>query len=184
MTIPSTRQTTASTWTIDPAHSLVEFSAKHMMFTTVKGRFSGVSGAIVYFGDDVARSSVHVEIDVASIATGDLQRDRHLMSPDFLDVENFPKITFNSRTVKGTRERFVISGDLTIRHTTREVALEAEFQGAGKNPWGKTVEGFSASMEINRKDFGLNWNVALETGGVLISDRIKVTLDVQAVRAD
>ena len=137
MTIPSTRQTTASTWTIDPAHSLVEFSAKHMMFTTVKGRFSGVSGAIVYFGDDVARSSVHVEIDVASIATGDLQRDRHLMSPDFLDVENFPKITFNSRTVKGTRERFVISGDLTISPHHARSCLGGRVPGGGQESVGK-----------------------------------------------
>jgi len=166
---------------IDPAHTLVEFSAKHMMFTTVKGRFSGVSGTILDVADDLTRSSVEVEIDAASIATGDLQRDGHLMSPDFLDVANFPRITFKSRRIEGKRERFRVIGDLTIRGKTGEVALEAEFQGIGANPWGKTVAGFSASTEINRKDFGLSWNVALETGGVLVSDRLKITLEVQAV---
>ena len=174
-------QASTSTWTIDPAHTLVEFSAKHMMFTTVKGRFSRVSGTILDVADDLTRSSVEVEIDAASIATGDLQRDGHLMSPDFLDVANFPRITFKSRRIEGKRERFRVIGDLTSRGKTREVALEAELQGIGENPWGKTVAGFSASTEINRKDFGLSWNVALETGGVLVSDRVSITLEVQAV---
>ena len=181
MTTPATSTSATTTWSIDPSHTLVEFSAKHMMFTTVKGRFSGVSGTILDVADDLTRSSVEVEIDAASIATGDLQRDGHLMSPDFLDVANFPKITFKSSRMEGKRERFRVIGDLTIRGKTGEVALEAEFQGIGANPWGKTVAGFSASTEINRKDFGLSWNVALETGGVLVSDRLKVTLEVQAV---
>jgi polyisoprenoid-binding protein YceI len=180
-TVTSKSDTTATTWTIDPAHTLVEFSAKHMMFTPVKGRFSGVSGTILDVANDLTRSSVEVEIDAASIATGDLQRDGHLMSPDFLDVAQFPKIRFKSRRIEGTRERFRVIGDVTIRGKPREVALEAEFQGMGANPWGKTVAGFSASTEINRKDFGLTWNVALETGGVLVSDRVKMMLEAQAV---
>jgi len=182
-TVTSPGTATVTTWIIDPAHSLVEFSAKHMMFTTVKGRFSDVSGTIVDVVSDVTRSSVEVEIDAASIATGDPQRDAHLTSADFLDVDTYPMITFKSRRIAGTRERFRVTGDLTIRGTTREVTLDAAFQGAGNNPWGNTVVGFSAHTEINRKDFGLNWNVALETGGVLVSERVKIALDVQAVQS-
>jgi polyisoprenoid-binding protein YceI len=183
--VPATQvTTTATTWTLDPAHTLVEFSAKHMMFTTVKGRFSGVSGTIVEVANDSARSSVDVEIDAGSITTGDIQRDAHLKSGDFLDVENYPKVTFKSRRVEGMRERFRILGDLTIRGVTREVELEAEYHGTATNPWGKTVVGFTASTEINRQDFGLTWNVALEAGGVLVSDRVKITLEVQAVKQD
>jgi polyisoprenoid-binding protein YceI len=185
MTTATTQtQTAASTWTFDPAHTLVEFSAKHMMFTTVKGRFTSLSGTVVDVADDPTRSSVEVDIDAASITTGDPQRDAHLKSADFLDVQNFPTLTFKSRHIEGSRERFRVIGDLTIRGITREVTLEAEFQGSGTNPWGKTVAGFTASTEINRKDFGLTWNVALETGGVLVSDRIKITLEVEAIRQD
>jgi polyisoprenoid-binding protein YceI len=183
-TLTAQPQTTTTTWTLDPAHSLVEFGAKHMMFTTVKGRFTGVSGTIIDVADDPTQSSVEVEIDAASITTGDPQRDGHLKSADFLDVGNFPKLTFRSRRIEGTRERFQVIGDLTIRGTTRKVSLDAQFQGSGTNPWGKTVAGFTAQTEINRKDFGLTWNVALETGGVLVSDRIKITLEVQAVKQD
>lgn len=185
MTTPTSQtQTPATTWTFDPAHTLVEFSAKHMMFTTVKGRFTSVRGTIVDVADDPTRSSVEVEIDAASVTTGDPQRDGHLKSADFLDVANFPTLTFRSRRVEGTHERFRVIGDLTIRGTTHEVTLEAELQGTGVNPWGKTVAGFSASTEINRKDFGLTWNVALETGGVLVSDRVKLDIEVEALRQD
>ena len=175
---------TRTLWELDPAHTLVEFSAKHMMFTTVKGRFTGLTGTIVDVADDPTQSSVEVEIHAASLTTGDPQRDAHLQSADFLDAANFPTLTFRSRRIQGTRERFKVIGDLTIRGTTREVTLDAEFQGTATNPWGKTVAGFAASTEINRKDFGLTWNVALETGGVLVSDRVKITLEVQAVKQD
>ena len=181
-TLTAQPQTRVTTWTIDPAHTLVEFSAKHMMFTTVKGRFTRVSGTIVDVADEPTRSSVEVEIDAASITTGDPQRDGHVKSADFLDVENFPTLTFRSRRIEGTRERFKVIGDLTIRGTTREVTLDAEFQGTATNPWGKTVAGFTAQTEINRKDFGLNWNVVLESGGVLVSDRVKISVDVEAVK--
>lgn len=175
-------QLRSSVWQIDPAHSLVELSAKHMMFTTVKGRFSGLKGTIVDHADDPSQSSVEVEIDAASISTGDAQRDAHLQSPDFLDVAQYPTITFRSTRIEGSREQFRLTGDLTIHGTTRPVTLHAEFAGTGKSPWGKEVAGFSATGQINRKDFGLNWNVALETGGVLVSDTVKISIDVQAVR--
>jgi polyisoprenoid-binding protein YceI len=172
---------TTTTWSIDASHSLVEFSAKHMMFTTVKGRFTTVTGLILDVSDDPTRSSVKAEIDASSISTGDEKRDGHLRSADFLDVETYPTITFTSTRVEGSREHFKASGDLTIRGITHQVTLDAEFQGSGKNPWGKDVAGFAAQTTINRKDFGLNWNVALEAGGVLVSDQVKINLELQVV---
>ena len=177
-------QPQTTTWQIDPSHTLVELAAKHMMFTTVKGRFTDVKGTIVEQEDDPTQSSVQAEIDAATITTGDEQRDAHLKSADFLDVENHPTITFRSTRIEGTRERFRVIGDLTIRGATREVVLEAELAGQGTNPYDKEVAGFTATGQINRKDFGLNWNVALEAGGWLVSDTIKINLDVQAVRQE
>ena len=177
-------QPRTTTWQIDPSHTLVELAAKHMMFTTVKGRFTGVKGTIVEHEDDPTQSSVQAEIDAATITTGDEQRDAHLKSADFLDVENYPTITFRSTRIQGTRERFRVIGDLTIRGTTREVVMDAEFGGRGRNPYGKEVAGFTATGEINRKDFGLTWNVALEAGGWLVSDTSKNNLDVQAGRQE
>jgi polyisoprenoid-binding protein YceI len=180
MTTTDTQTTT--TWQIDPAHTLVELSTRHMMFATVKGRFTGIKGTIVDHHDDPSQSSVEAEIDATTISTGDPQRDAHLTSADFLDVERYPTITFRSTHIEGTRERFRLTGDLTLHGTTRSITLDAEFNGAGNNPWGKEVAGFSATGQINRKDFGLNWNVALETGGVLVSDTIKISLDIEAVK--
>ena len=177
-------QTRTTTWTIDPAHTTLEISAKHMMFTTVRGRFTGVQGTIVDHHDDPAQSSVMAEIDARTITTGDEQRDTHLRSADFLDVENHPTITFRSSRIAGSREHFRVTGDLTIRGRTREVTLDTTFEGRGTNPYGKKVAGFSATGQINRTDFGLTWNVALEAGGVLVSDQLKFTIDVQAVRED
>jgi polyisoprenoid-binding protein YceI len=173
----------AVTYRIDPAHSLVELSARHMMFTTVKGRFTGVTGSIVHASDE-RTSSVVAEIDTTTLTTGDAQRDGHLRSADFLDVEHFPRITFKSHRIEGAGEHFKVVGDLTIRGTTREVTLDTTFNGTGTSPYGKELAGYSAQLEINRKDFGLNWNVALEAGGVLVSDTVKIMLEVQAVRED
>jgi polyisoprenoid-binding protein YceI len=185
MTTPNAPTAAAVAYRIDPAHSLVELSARHMMFTTVKGRFTGVTGTIVHNADDLAgASSVQAEILTATLSTGDEQRDQHLRSADFLDADNFPTISFTSRRIEGTGERFKVIGDLTIRGTTREAALDTTFNGTGKNPWGKELAGYTAEIEINRKDFGLNWNVALEAGGVLVSDKVKIVLEVQAVRED
>jgi polyisoprenoid-binding protein YceI len=181
-TAPSTAATT--TWQIDPAHSLVEFSVRHMMFSTVKGRFTGVQGTIREVADDPGQSSVQVAIDARSVTTGDDTRDGHLRSAEFFDVEQYPTITFASRRIDGSRDAFTVTGDLTINGTTREVALAATFNGSATNPFGKTVAGFSAEGTINRKDWGLNWNAPLEAGGVLVSDQVKLSIEVQAVRVE
>jgi polyisoprenoid-binding protein YceI len=171
----------AQTWTIDPSHSLAEFSVRHMMVSTVKGRFTDLSGTITLDPSDLRRSSVSAEIQANSVTTADPQRDAHLRSADFFDAEQFPTLRFVSTRVEPVSdERVRIVGDLTIRDQTREVVLDAELNGQGLNPWGKPVIGFSAHTSFNRKDFGLNWNVALEAGGVLVSDTIKLSLEVEA----
>jgi polyisoprenoid-binding protein YceI len=170
-----------STWTIDPAHSVVELAVKHMMFSTVKGQFPNVVGTIVLDESNLANSSVSTQIDAASINTGEPNRDGHLRSADFLDVERFPAITFESTgLVPRSGSRFVVVGNLTIRGVTQEVTLEAELAGKGVDPWGGQRAGFTASTTINRKEFGLTWNQALETGGVLVSDQVKINLEIQA----
>jgi polyisoprenoid-binding protein YceI len=173
-----------SVWHIDPRHSLAEFSARHMMLSKVRGRFTGVSGTIIDAADDPKYSSVKAAIDVTTLISGDPQRDEHLRSPDFFDVANHPSITFESRRVSGTREQFQVTGDLTIRGQTREVTLDVTFNGVGTNPLGQSVAGFSAETHINRKDFGLNWNMALEAGGFLVGDEIKIEIDLEAVQQD
>lgn len=184
MTSTATAPTTSSTtWQIDPAHSLVEFSVRHMMVSTVKGRFTGVSGTIVAHDVDHQLSSAEITIDASSIATGDANRDAHLRSADFLDAEQFPNITFTSKRIEGARDEFTLVGDLTLHGVTREVSLDVMFNGEGTNPYGKRVAGFSAEGKLNRKDWGLNWNVALEAGGVLVSDQLKVSVEIQAIKA-
>jgi polyisoprenoid-binding protein YceI len=175
---------TATTWTIDPSHSLAEFSVRHMMFTTVKGRFTDIRGAIVENADDLSASSVEVTIDAASVTTADPQRDAHLRSADFFDVETYPTLTFTSTRIEGSPEAFTLTGMLTLHGQAREATFNVESTGRGVNPFGKHVAGYSAETTINRKDYGLNWNVALETGGVLVSDSIKISLEIQAVRQD
>jgi polyisoprenoid-binding protein YceI len=176
---PTTSQTT---WTIDPKHSLVELSVRHMMITTVKGRFADVSGTIIMDEANPASSSVEAEIAAASIDTREEQRDAHLRSADFLDAETYPKITFKSTSVEGAKgsDRLKVRGDLTIRGATRQVVLDTTLNGRGKNPMGQEVAGFTAETTINRRDFGLNWNAALETGGMLVSDTVKILIEVQA----
>jgi len=170
-------------WAVDPAHSEVEFAVKHMMFSTVTGRFSDVSGTIVVDDASLGRSSVRVTIGAASIDTRDEKRDAHLRSADFFDVDRFPTLTFASTWVEAVAgDRYRVTGDLTIHGVTRNVTLGTTFNGEGVNPWGQAVRGYSAEVTINRKDFGLNWNVALEAGGVLVGDNVKIALDVQASR--
>ena len=183
MAIASAPATQATTWTIDPKHTLVEFSAKHMMFTTVKGRFGGVSGTIIENEADPSQSSVDVEIDAATIDTREPQRDGHLRSEDFLHVEAHPLITFKSTQVEAVgKDHLRVTGDLTIRGATRSVVLDTTITGRGTTPFGQQAAGFSAETSINRKDFGLTWNVALEAGGFLVGDQIKIVLEVEAVR--
>jgi polyisoprenoid-binding protein YceI len=178
--------TGTTTWQIDPNHTLVEFSAKHLMITTVKGRFGKVSGSILVDEQNPDRSTVEAEIDAASLDTRTEQRDQHLRSPDFLDVEKYPTITFRSRRIRGTSKQpgdeFQVTGDLPIHGTTREVTLNAVYEGEGKDPWGGERVSFSATTKIDRPDFGLTWNQALETGGLLVGNDIKISIEVQAVR--
>ena len=178
---------TVRTWTIDPAHTTVEFAVKHMMFTTVRGRFKAVSGTIVVDEANPDRSKVEVEIDAASIDTGVTDRDAHLRSADFLDTGNQPQITFRSTKVEGahkkTGDRFQVTGELSIRGKAIPVTLEASFEGAGKDPWGNEKAGFSAKTEIDRRQWGLTWNQALETGGILVGNTVKIELEAQAVKS-
>jgi polyisoprenoid-binding protein YceI len=170
-----------TTWTIDPSHTTVEFVAKHMMITTVKGRFAELTGTIVADEADIADSSVEATLQAASLDTRSEQRDAHLRSPDFLDVENYPEVTFRSTAVSGTKASFKLTGDLTIRGVTRPITLDATFEGEGKDPWGGTRASFSAHGKFDRRDFGLTWNVALETGGILVSNEVKINIEAQAV---
>ncbi|HEX7706892.1 MAG TPA: YceI family protein [Thermoanaerobaculia bacterium] len=179
--------TTSTTWQIDAAHSAVEFAVKHMMFTTVRGRFKNVKGTIEVDERNPANSVVEVEIDAASIDTGVADRDAHLRSADFLDVENHPTITFRSKRVEGSPTNdgalLRVIGDLTIRGTAIEVALDSVYLGAGKDPWGNIKTGVEANTTIDRRDFGLTWNQALETGGILVANDIRIEIQVQAVKA-
>jgi polyisoprenoid-binding protein YceI len=172
--------TTTTTWTIDPSHSVVEFSVKHMMFATVMGRFTEVTGAINLDNQNVANSSVEVTIGAASIDTRDEKRDEHLRSADFFDAETYPTLEFKSTSVEAKGNDLKVTGDLTIHGVTKQVVLNTEFNGQGSNPWGQQVISYSASTKINRKDFGLNWNAALESGGVLVSDEVKISIEIEA----
>ncbi|HZA76305.1 MAG TPA: YceI family protein [Acidimicrobiales bacterium] len=167
---------------IDPAHSDVQFVARHMMISKVRGRFREFEGWL-HIAERPEDSSVEVVIQAASIDTGDSQRDAHLRSPDFLDVEQFPEIRFRSTSVRpaGDDDRYEVVGDLTIRGVTRPVTLDVEFEGIAVDPWGGTRAGFVASGEINREDFDVTWNQALETGGFLVGKGVRVELDVEAV---
>lgn len=176
---------TSTTWQIDPAHTGVEFAVKHMMISTVKGRFTDVNGTIHLDDSDLAGSSVEVEIGAESIGTGQEQRDEHLRADDFLDVENHPAIKFRSRRVEvDGDDRFQVVGDLTIRGTTQEVILEATHEGRATDPWGNEKAGFTAETTIDRRDFGLTWNAALETGGVLVGNEVRIILELQAARVE
>lgn len=182
MTTPIT-ETGTTTYAIDASHSQVGFSVKHMMFTTVRGVFNGFEGTIVVDHDNPAKSSVDVTIDASTITTGDLKRDEHLRSADFFDVATYPTITFKSTSLDFKDvEDFTILGELTMHGVTESVKIKAEQTGEGTNPWGVDVVGFEGSTKINRKNFGLNWNAALEKGGVLVGDEIKISLELQVAK--
>jgi polyisoprenoid-binding protein YceI len=172
---------TTTTWQIDPAHSSANFSVKHMMIAKVHGGFEKLSGKLIYDANDVSKSSIEAEIDAASINTREAQRDTHLKSADFFDVEKFPTIIFKSKRVeKAGADNLKITGDLSIHGITKEVVLDAEkMSPETKDPWGNIKIGTSAATKIKRKDFGLSWNAALETGGVLVGDDITIQLDLQ-----
>ena len=180
-------ETAVSTWNLDPAHTSVEFAARHMMITTVRGRLPGLAGALALDEAVLGRSSVAVEFQAAAIDTRNEQRDQHLRSADFLDAENHPTIRFRSTRLEGTSleagAEFRLIGDLTLRGVTKEVELDVTFEGRGQDPWGGERVSFSAAGKLDRRDFGLTWNAALETGGVLVGNEIKVRIEAQAVRA-
>jgi polyisoprenoid-binding protein YceI len=169
------------TWTLDPAHSSVTFSAKHMMVTTVRGSMQIRDFDLAFDPDDLAASRVRVSLDAASIDTGQEMRDNHLRSEDFLKTEEFPTIDFVSSSIEPDGDDHVIHGDLTIRGVTRPVTLRAEYAGAVPNMKGGLSAGFSATTKINREDFGLTWNVALEQGGMLVSKDIQIAIDLEVV---
>ncbi len=171
------------TYEIDPAHSAVHFSVRHLMVSNVRGEFTKVSGTVNFDPEKPETSTVEATIDANSISTRDSQRDGHLKSPDFLDTEKFPTITFRSKKVEIQPGGGKITGDLTIHGVTREITLDVEGPSPEmKDPWGKQRIGASATAKLNRKDFGLTWNAALETGGVMVGEEVKITLDVEVVR--
>ena len=183
MATAAVTQTATTTWNIDPVHSVAEFKVKHMMISNVKGQFTGVKGVLVLDETDLLQSKIEASIDAASINTRDAQRDAHLKSPDFFDVEKFPTLSFKSTQVSRTGE-LAVNGELTIHGVTRKVTFEVEGPTEpAKDPWGNTRLGLSATTKINRKDFGLTWNSTLETGGILVGDEVTITLDVQFVKA-
>ena len=168
-------------WTVDASHTGVGFSVKHMMVSKVRGRFTGVEGTIEGNPEDLTGANINFTIDASTIHTNSDDRDNHLRSADFFDTETFPKITFVSTDIvkKGNNE-YDVTGDMTVKDVTKKVTFEAEYEGTGKNPWGVDVAAFEVEGKISRKEFGLVWNQALEAGGVLVGDDIKITIDLQA----
>lgn len=170
----------ASDWEIDAAHSSAQFSVRHMMVSTVRGQFQKISGTVSLDDRDLTRSKVEVTIDAASIDTRDAKRDGHLKSPDFFDVAKYPTITFRSTKVEKAGDGYKLTGDLTLHGITRPIVLSvAGVTAPQKNPWGKLVRGASATGKLNRKDFGLTWNKALESGGVLVGEEVELQIDVE-----
>ena len=172
----------AGTWTIDPVHSDVSFAVRHMMVSKVRGTFHGVSGTIVT-ADDPAQSSVTADVDVSSIDTGNEQRDEHIRSADFFEVATYPTMTFRSTGVAGPGDRATVEGELTLHGVTRPVSLDLEVNGFTKDPYGGTRAGFSASTEINRKDFGITIDLPMDGGGAVVGDKVKIQLEIEAVLA-
>ena len=171
----TTKTITTTKWNLDKAHSEIQFKAKHLLITTVTGEFKNYEATIESQGDDFTTAKITFTADINSVDTGSEQRDGHLKGADFFDVEKFPKLTFVSTKIeKKDAEHFILHGDLTIRDVTKPVTLNVEFGGIAKDPWGGTRAGFNVTGKLNRKDFGLNWNVLTEGGGMLVSEEIKI----------
>ena len=185
MSTLTTPLTATTTWNIDPVHSVAEFKVKHMMISNVKGQFTAVKGVLALDETALTNSQIEASFDAASISTRDPQRDAHLKSADFFDVEKFPTLSFKSTRVSRVGDgELAVAGDLTIHGVTRKVVFTVEGPTApAKDPWGNTRLGLSATAKVNRKDFGLTWNATLETGGILVGDEVTITLDVQFVKA-
>jgi len=170
------------TWTIDPSHSTVGFVARHLMVAKVRGHFTEFAGTIT-IADDRLQSAVEATVQIASIQTNDSGRDGHLLSPDFLDAAQFPTMALRSTGISVSRDHYVLHTDLTIKGVTKSVDFALEFDGVATDPWGNTKAGFTAEAEVNRKQWGLEWNVALEAGGVLVGDKVKIVLEIEAAPA-
>jgi polyisoprenoid-binding protein YceI len=173
---------TPGVWNVDTSHSVVGFTARHLMISKVRGRFTDFSGSVT-IAEDPLQSTVEANVDLSSVTTGDDQRDAHLKSADFFNVDHHPQMIFSSTSIKPDGDDYIMTGDLTVLGKTRSVDFELEFDGVEKDPWGGTRAGFTATTEISRKDWEMTWNVALETGGVLVGDKVKIELDVELVKA-
>jgi polyisoprenoid-binding protein YceI len=174
---------TTTTWSIDKAHSHVGFGIKHLMIATVRGSFTQVEGTVTADESDPTGASIDITIPTSSVTTGDEKRDAHLRSPDFFDVERYPNMTFRSKRVEAkSNETFRVVGDLTIRDVTREVVLDVDMLGRAKDPWGKEHAAFEATTKIKRGDYGLTWNAALESGGVLVGDEVKISIEAELLK--
>lgn len=175
---------TKTKWALDPAHSEIQFKVKHMMITTVTGAFKSFNAEVETEGDDFSTAQIGFSADTASVDTGNEQRDGHLRSGDFFDAETYPALSFKAGKLqpKGSGDDYQLMGELTIRDTTRPVTLDVEFGGVGTDPWGNTKAGFTLSGKINRKEWGLNWNAALEAGGVLVSDDVRLMGEIQLTK--
>lgn len=170
-------------WILDASHSEIGFKIRHLMVTNVSGSFNSFSASAETTGDDFSNAIVEFSADTDSVSTNSEQRDQHLKSAEFFDVASFPKITFKATQFKKTNdEEYELTGDLTMKEVTKQVKLKAEFGGVAKDPWGNTKAGFTVTGKINRKDFGLNWNAALETGGVMLSDEVKIQSEIQLIK--
>jgi len=182
--VPALASAAVSTWAIDADHSSVQFKVKHLMVSNVKGNFNKFSGAVTIDDSDVTKSKVDVTIDAASIDTANAKRDEHLRSPDFFDVAKYPTLKFvSTKVAKAGEGRLKVTGNLTIHGVTKEVVLDVEGPSpAVKDPWGNTKSGASATTKINRKDFGLTWNKALETGGMVVGEEVLITLEVELLK--
>lgn len=173
---------TPGVWNVDASHSTIGFVARHLMISKVRGRFGAFTGTLTV-ADDALASKVEATVEIGSVTTGDDTRDTHLKSPDFFDVENFPNMTLVSKGIDKDGSDYVLHTDLTIKGVTKPVDFELEFDGVSPDPWGGTRAGFSAEAEVNRKDWGLEWNMALEAGGVVVGEKVKIQLEIQAVKA-
>ena len=173
----------AGDWTLDAAHSQASFSVRHMMISNVRGDFTGISGTVDFDEKKATNTKIDVAIDVATLDTRDAKRDGHLKSPDFFDVAKHPKMTFKSKKIRKSGKNYKVAGDLTIHGVTKPVTLLTTISKPTKSPWGQTVVGVQATTTINRKDFGLTWNKALETGGVVVGEKVEITIDAELVKA-
>ncbi|HZC59216.1 MAG TPA: YceI family protein [Chthoniobacterales bacterium] len=185
MATTTTTPASTITWNLDPAHSQVDFKVKHMMISNVKGTFHGLTGTLIQDPANPNRCHVEATVDISTIDTGDPQRDAHLKSADFFEHETHPVMTFKStRVEKKGEEEYLVTGDLTMHGITKQITFHVEGPSApAKDPWGNTRIGLSATARINRKEFDLNWNAALETGGILVGEDVQITLDAQFIRA-